>query len=150
MDYPLVVGFLMAVLCLTLVRVQKFQDFTSSREGRVLLVAGIIAFTGLLSIGLNAWRGNIHFSNIELYGIFLCATICGATGICLGAWLPQTKVIPKDPLPYSMHIHWSPKDNAFIATSEEFPGLSAFGNTHEQAAHEAQVAMQLFLEEQKK
>jgi predicted RNase H-like HicB family nuclease len=53
------------------------------------------------------------------------------------------------PLHYSLLIRWSSEDDAYVATSEEFPGLSAFGNTYEESACEAQVAMRLFLDQYK-
>jgi len=48
---------------------------------------------------------------------------------------------------YSMVIKWSEADNGFIVTVPEFPGLSAFGETHEEAAKEAHIAIALFVEE---
>lgn len=49
-------------------------------------------------------------------------------------------------LHYSLNIAWSEEDGAFVATSPELPGLSAFGDTPEEAAAEAQIAAQGFLE----
>ncbi len=40
-------------------------------------------------------------------------------------------------LMYSMNIIWSDEDEAFLATIPEFPGLSAFGETQEEAMQEA-------------
>jgi antitoxin HicB len=47
---------------------------------------------------------------------------------------------------YSINIHWSDEDECFVALVPEFPGLSAFGDTREEAAEEAQVAIEGFLE----
>jgi predicted HicB family RNase H-like nuclease len=40
-------------------------------------------------------------------------------------------------LPYSVKIIWSEEDEAFLATIPEFPGLSAFGETQQEALEEA-------------
>lgn len=48
---------------------------------------------------------------------------------------------------YSFNIAWSPEDEAFIATCPEFPGLSAFGDTQEEALDEAEIALSLFIAE---
>lgn len=42
---------------------------------------------------------------------------------------------------HSLSIFWSEEDDAFIALSPEFPGLSAFGESREEALDEAQFAM---------
>jgi predicted RNase H-like HicB family nuclease len=42
---------------------------------------------------------------------------------------------------YAIHIYWSNEDEGFIAVCEEFPGLSAFGETREDALKEAQIAL---------
>jgi predicted RNase H-like HicB family nuclease len=47
---------------------------------------------------------------------------------------------------YGFNIFWSNEDEGFIATSPDFPGLSAFGETVEEALSEAQVALKLFIE----
>ena len=47
---------------------------------------------------------------------------------------------------YSMNIFWSDEDESYIATCPEFPGLSAFGETPEEALAEAQIALQLFID----
>ena len=47
---------------------------------------------------------------------------------------------------YTIHIFWSDEDEGYIAVCDEFPGLSAFGQTRESAAHEAQVALELTVE----
>ena len=47
---------------------------------------------------------------------------------------------------YSINIFWSDEDNGYIAVTPEFPGLSAFGNTPEEAVAEARVALKLFIE----
>src|SRR6266540_1904551 len=51
--------------------------------------------------------------------------------------------IPK----YSFTVCWSDVDHAYIATSPEFPGLSAFGGTEEEALREAKIAQKLFIED---
>lgn len=48
---------------------------------------------------------------------------------------------------YSINVIWSEQDESFMATCPEFPGLSAFGDTREEAIREAQVALQLFIED---
>ncbi len=47
---------------------------------------------------------------------------------------------------YSIHLNWTDEDDCYIATIKEFPGLSAFGDTPEQAAHEAQVAAEAMID----
>jgi predicted RNase H-like HicB family nuclease len=47
---------------------------------------------------------------------------------------------------YSIHLDWSSEDDCYLATINEFPGLSAFGDTPEQAAHEAQIAAEAMIE----
>ncbi len=48
---------------------------------------------------------------------------------------------------YSVTVMWSENDAGFIATVQEFPGLSAFGETKEEAVHEAEIALELFVED---
>lgn len=47
---------------------------------------------------------------------------------------------------YSMNLIWSEEDNAYIVTVPEFPNLSAFGNTPQQAVNEAEIAIRGFIE----
>lgn len=47
---------------------------------------------------------------------------------------------------YTFQIFWSEADEAFVAICGEFPGLSAFGETHEDALREAQLALDLMVE----
>ncbi len=47
---------------------------------------------------------------------------------------------------YGFKIFWSDEDDAYIVTCPEFPGLSAFGDTEEEALREAKVALELFIE----
>lgn len=47
---------------------------------------------------------------------------------------------------YAIHIFWSDEDDAFVAVCEEFPGLSAFGETREEALREAQIALDAMIE----
>jgi predicted RNase H-like HicB family nuclease len=46
---------------------------------------------------------------------------------------------------YGFNIQWSDEDQGYIAVCPEFPGLSAFGETAEQALSEAKTALDLFL-----
>jgi len=47
---------------------------------------------------------------------------------------------------YSVSLAWSDEDGGYIALIPELPGLSAFGETPEEAAQEAQIAAESFLE----
>ena len=47
---------------------------------------------------------------------------------------------------YSCHAAWSDADSAYVATSSEFPGLSGFGETVEEAIGQLRVAIELALE----
>ncbi|MDQ3132656.1 MAG: type II toxin-antitoxin system HicB family antitoxin [Acidobacteriota bacterium] len=47
---------------------------------------------------------------------------------------------------YTIQIFWSVEDEAFIAVCQEFSGLSAFGETREEALKEAQTALDLMIE----
>ena len=47
---------------------------------------------------------------------------------------------------YSIDLKWSDEDQCFVATSKEFPGLSAFGGTRKEAVEEAEIAIQGFIE----
>jgi len=49
-------------------------------------------------------------------------------------------------LKYGLEILWSDEDQGFIATCADFPGLSAFGETEEEALAEGKVARGLFIE----
>lgn len=48
---------------------------------------------------------------------------------------------------YGFTVLWSDEDNCFIATCPDFPGLSAFGESQENALKEANNALSLFLDE---
>ena len=48
---------------------------------------------------------------------------------------------------YSIKLIWSDKDDSYVATIDEFPGLSAFGKTPEKAIKEAITACELFIED---
>ena len=50
---------------------------------------------------------------------------------------------------YSFNISWSEEDGEYIATCVSFPGLSAFGETEEEALREGKVALDLFIESYK-
>ncbi|MCY7376771.1 MAG: type II toxin-antitoxin system HicB family antitoxin [Pyrinomonadaceae bacterium] len=47
---------------------------------------------------------------------------------------------------YAIQIFWSDEDEAVVAVCREFPGLSAFGETREEALREAQIALDLMIE----
>jgi antitoxin HicB len=47
---------------------------------------------------------------------------------------------------YSIEVAWSDEDGSYIATVSEFPGLSAFGETWEEAVAQAKDALQGFIE----
>lgn len=47
---------------------------------------------------------------------------------------------------YSMSIFWSADDEAFIALSPDFPGMSAFGDSPREAAREAESALSAMAE----
>jgi predicted RNase H-like HicB family nuclease len=46
---------------------------------------------------------------------------------------------------YSIDLIWSDEDEGYIATIPEFPGLSAFGSTAEEALKEAKIAAKGFI-----
>jgi len=47
---------------------------------------------------------------------------------------------------HSVIVQWSEEDQAFIATVPELPGLSAFGETQEEALRELDIAKGAFLD----
>ena len=47
---------------------------------------------------------------------------------------------------HTIHIFWSDEDGGFIAACDEFPGLSAFGESREEALEKAQTALNLMIE----
>ncbi|MBE9048102.1 type II toxin-antitoxin system HicB family antitoxin [Pleurocapsales cyanobacterium LEGE 10410] len=47
---------------------------------------------------------------------------------------------------YSFNLRYSEEDAGYIAICPEFPGLSAFGDTPEEAIEEAKVALELFID----
>lgn len=47
---------------------------------------------------------------------------------------------------YSMTVQWSEEDEAFIARSPEWSGLSGFGDTREEALKEAGIALEGFID----
>ncbi|MBI5013879.1 MAG: type II toxin-antitoxin system HicB family antitoxin [Deltaproteobacteria bacterium] len=47
---------------------------------------------------------------------------------------------------YSVTIRWSDEDEAYVATVPELPGLSAFGDTEEEALKELEIAQEAFLD----
>jgi len=46
---------------------------------------------------------------------------------------------------YPINIVWSEDDGEYLATCASFPGLSAFGETEEEALKEAKIALELFI-----
>lgn len=50
---------------------------------------------------------------------------------------------------YPFNVEWSDEDQEYIATCSSFPGLSAFGETEEQALKEAKIALAGFIETHK-
>jgi len=44
---------------------------------------------------------------------------------------------------YSINIVYTDKNNGFIVTSKEYPGISAFGTTHEKALEEMKIAISI-------
>lgn len=47
---------------------------------------------------------------------------------------------------YSINIFWSEEDDCYVATIPDFPYLSAFGNTQEEAVADAQKVIQMAIE----
>lgn len=47
---------------------------------------------------------------------------------------------------YGFDVFWSEEDEGYISTCPDFPGLSAFGESEEQALIEGKAALRLFLE----
>lgn len=47
---------------------------------------------------------------------------------------------------YSVTLRWSDEDEAYIATVPELPGLSAFGDTEEEALKELEIVQEVFLD----
>jgi predicted RNase H-like HicB family nuclease len=47
---------------------------------------------------------------------------------------------------YSFNIIYSEEDEGYVATIPEFPGLSAYGETPEEAIEEAQIVLKGFIE----
>jgi antitoxin HicB len=47
---------------------------------------------------------------------------------------------------YGFNLLWSDEDQGFIVTCPDFPGLSAFGESPEEALAEARIALDLFIE----
>ena len=47
---------------------------------------------------------------------------------------------------YPILIRWSVEDAGFIATCEDFPGVSAFGETYEEAAKEMNIALEIAID----
>ena len=47
---------------------------------------------------------------------------------------------------YTIQIFWSEEDAGFIAICRDFPGLSAFGESREEALSEAEIALDLMIE----
>lgn len=47
---------------------------------------------------------------------------------------------------YPFNIEWSEEDQEYVATCPAFPGLSAFGESEEEALREGKVALAGFIE----
>ncbi len=47
---------------------------------------------------------------------------------------------------YEVRIWWSEEDKVFVAQVVDMPGITADGDTREQAAHEIQTALEFALE----
>lgn len=47
---------------------------------------------------------------------------------------------------YALHIFWSQEDEGFVVTCDEFPGLSAFGESREEALQESQIALDAMIQ----
>ncbi len=47
---------------------------------------------------------------------------------------------------YGFKVFWSDEDKGYIATCPDFPGLSAFGESENDALAEGKTALRLFLE----
>ena len=52
----------------------------------------------------------------------------------------------KECFKHSLNLEWSIEDESYIATIQEFPGLSAFGETPQEAVKEAITAVKGFLQ----
>lgn len=50
---------------------------------------------------------------------------------------------------YSISLVWSDEDEGYIATSQEFPGLSAFADNPGEAIEEAKIAIKMFIDDMK-
>ena len=51
---------------------------------------------------------------------------------------------------YAVNIFWDDRENGFVATFPDFPYLSAFGDTWEDALADARVVLDMTLEEMAK
>jgi predicted RNase H-like HicB family nuclease len=47
---------------------------------------------------------------------------------------------------YTITIQWSEEDNAFLFLAPAFTGLSAFGDTYEEALKQGIIALNLFVD----
>ena len=47
---------------------------------------------------------------------------------------------------YAYRIEWSPEDDVFIARVDEFPSVTAFGNTEQEAIRELEIALEGVIE----
>ena len=47
---------------------------------------------------------------------------------------------------YTIQIFWSDEDEMYVAICQDFPGLSALGETREEALEEAETALELMIE----
>lgn len=47
---------------------------------------------------------------------------------------------------YPFNIEWSDEDQEYVATCHDFPGLSAFGKSEDEALREAKIALEGFIQ----
>jgi len=47
---------------------------------------------------------------------------------------------------YPFNIEWSEEDQEYVATCPAFPGLSAFGESEEEALREGKIALEGFMQ----
>lgn len=60
--------------------------------------------------------------------------------------MPRTKVARPRAADYPIIIQWSDRDQTFMVTIPDLPGCMVDGPTPEEAAREAHIAMQLWLD----
>lgn len=99
-------------------------------------VPGTLAFTLTDRVGFNA--------DAALLTGFLFTV---AARYLIDRWTEDVTIATAEPSEkYSVNIHWSNEDESFIARSPEWPSLSAFGDTREEAAREMTMVLGLCCE----